>query len=724
MSVSERVYQLAEWSIYPDKSAIQRDEELIHLEPKIMEVLVYLVINANRVISREELTEKVWQTKYASDEVITRAISVLRKKLDDTGKVHRFIKTIPKHGYVLETEDIKCIDRDLELNTANRLDSISSRLNHFISPKLAFFMVIFSLFIVISVVAYQYTPIIQSDRTAKAEKISISIDSFVASDNLEPSKMVARVLTEQLMTTLSNSDSAIVKAKQTETNSISEFVISGGVKQVNDEFHISLHFSETKTDNVLWSQSFAGSSGTWHQLINNVSQTIKYFISVAYLDSLDLKNLSLDKLQASVLLHQARELRFTGIEEEYMLAVNILENSYLSFPDDAKLQHELIITHYAIGTLFARNYNIERAKQLLIEAKLANNTHGFYFLLLALIGQFNNELTPQQAIDIALDSKVAIEKSAETLTYLGDLYRLANDYDLAQRYYQNAFRLNSDYALVNLQLARLESQLGNNKQAISRLKSYIGKKPESYNAQLLLANIYIVDSKFSEAIFLIGKLDSHLTKGQVNDLLAQTYFSLGLNAAALLAYNEVNISACSIYIIKQQYKQAKEACLLADQARAPQDKFHYARTLMMLSNFDLAQQRYRHVFEKLEPKISSLNDRLLADLTDYIWVLSKSGMQAQAQDLANKFFNAIENKTRIGYNGYGINDVIVYIAIGDLQSAGDAFNSALEQEWLQYYSLKYGAPHPALNELSNDIRYKQWLIFIDKSLAIQKKEVY
>ena len=52
---------LDDWLIYPEKSTIKRDDQLIHLEPKIMEVLVYLIKNANRVISREELTEQVLQ---------------------------------------------------------------------------------------------------------------------------------------------------------------------------------------------------------------------------------------------------------------------------------------------------------------------------------------------------------------------------------------------------------------------------------------------------------------------------------------------------------------------------------------------------------------------------------------------------------------------------------------------------------------------------------------
>jgi DNA-binding winged helix-turn-helix (wHTH) protein len=70
-----------------------------------MEVLLYLALKPGEVVRRQLLIDEVWRT-VVNDEVLSRAISLLRSHLGDDPKSPRYILTVPKIGYRLILEPI------------------------------------------------------------------------------------------------------------------------------------------------------------------------------------------------------------------------------------------------------------------------------------------------------------------------------------------------------------------------------------------------------------------------------------------------------------------------------------------------------------------------------------------------------------------------------------------------------------------------------------------
>ena len=66
-----------------------------------MDVLVLLARNQGQVVSRREILDSVWADVVVGDEVVSRAISLLRKELADDQKTPRYLKTVSKRGYCL-----------------------------------------------------------------------------------------------------------------------------------------------------------------------------------------------------------------------------------------------------------------------------------------------------------------------------------------------------------------------------------------------------------------------------------------------------------------------------------------------------------------------------------------------------------------------------------------------------------------------------------------------
>jgi DNA-binding winged helix-turn-helix (wHTH) protein/Tol biopolymer transport system component len=87
--------------VAPSLNEIRRNGSSIHLEPKVMQVLVYLAQHSGEVVSKEELIHAIWPDTFVTDDVLKRCVSQLRKAFDDDSRDPQAIETIAKGGYRL-----------------------------------------------------------------------------------------------------------------------------------------------------------------------------------------------------------------------------------------------------------------------------------------------------------------------------------------------------------------------------------------------------------------------------------------------------------------------------------------------------------------------------------------------------------------------------------------------------------------------------------------------
>ena len=77
-------FRVGFWKVHPLRGEIRgRNGESIHLEPKVMDVLVCLASHAGDLVSRDELIKSVWGGADVSDEAVTRAVGKVRRALND-----------------------------------------------------------------------------------------------------------------------------------------------------------------------------------------------------------------------------------------------------------------------------------------------------------------------------------------------------------------------------------------------------------------------------------------------------------------------------------------------------------------------------------------------------------------------------------------------------------------------------------------------------------------
>lgn len=92
-------FRLGDWLVNPGSGEIASGQRVVRVEPKAMDVLVYLAAHEGEVVSREDLERDVWHGALVGYDAVTGTVIKLRKALDDDARQPRYIATVPKRGY-------------------------------------------------------------------------------------------------------------------------------------------------------------------------------------------------------------------------------------------------------------------------------------------------------------------------------------------------------------------------------------------------------------------------------------------------------------------------------------------------------------------------------------------------------------------------------------------------------------------------------------------------
>lgn len=112
----ERGFYLEKWFVEPDLCRVSGQGKEVRVEPKVMDVLVLLVLNQNRVLRKDEIIGNIWGEVNVVENVLARAISEIRKIFGDDAKNQSIIQTIPKVGYRLIAKISQGAEIEEELN--------------------------------------------------------------------------------------------------------------------------------------------------------------------------------------------------------------------------------------------------------------------------------------------------------------------------------------------------------------------------------------------------------------------------------------------------------------------------------------------------------------------------------------------------------------------------------------------------------------------------------
>ena len=113
-----------------------RDGESIALNSKYFDVLLLLVSRSGQLVEKARIFEEIWSGVFVTDAALTQCIKDIRRQLGDDAANPRYIKTVPKHGYIFIGNAIEAAPNemmetasDLELSDSTEIDEATASLD-------------------------------------------------------------------------------------------------------------------------------------------------------------------------------------------------------------------------------------------------------------------------------------------------------------------------------------------------------------------------------------------------------------------------------------------------------------------------------------------------------------------------------------------------------------------------------------------------------------------
>jgi TolB-like protein len=93
------IYRFEGFELDLGKAELRADGQLCPVEPQVFALLAFLVEHRERLVSRDEILEKVWDGRFVSDSALSSRVKSARRALGDDGRSQRFIRTLHGKGF-------------------------------------------------------------------------------------------------------------------------------------------------------------------------------------------------------------------------------------------------------------------------------------------------------------------------------------------------------------------------------------------------------------------------------------------------------------------------------------------------------------------------------------------------------------------------------------------------------------------------------------------------
>jgi pimeloyl-ACP methyl ester carboxylesterase/DNA-binding winged helix-turn-helix (wHTH) protein len=100
-------FDFSSYSLDVARRELRRGPDLVEVEPQVFDLLIYLIENRDRVVTKDDLIASVWGGRIVSESTLTSRITAARKAIGDTGERQDLIRTMSRKGirFVAEVRD-------------------------------------------------------------------------------------------------------------------------------------------------------------------------------------------------------------------------------------------------------------------------------------------------------------------------------------------------------------------------------------------------------------------------------------------------------------------------------------------------------------------------------------------------------------------------------------------------------------------------------------------
>src|SRR3984893_17408192 len=225
--------------------------EGVPVEPQVFDLLRYLLENRDRVVSKDDLFENIWESRIVSESTLTSRINAVRKAVADSGRDQRLVRTIARRGFRF-IGDVRVRDGETKSEappevTPEQIPPQSSGHDDAQSKS------------VLSTVAL-----------AALDRPAIAVLPFTNMSGASEQEYFSDGISEDIITALSKlrwfyviarNSSFVYKAKSVHLGQIGEelgvgYVVEGSVRRDGDRVRITAQLNDVTTGSHVWAERY------------------------------------------------------------------------------------------------------------------------------------------------------------------------------------------------------------------------------------------------------------------------------------------------------------------------------------------------------------------------------------------------------------------------------------------------------------------------------------
>jgi DNA-binding winged helix-turn-helix (wHTH) protein/TolB-like protein len=299
-----RIYEFEEFRLEAKSHRLFRRAggELVPLTPKAVDLLLFFVRNAGRVLSKDELLDAVWENSFVEEANISQTIFVLRKTLGENTKEPRFILTVPNRGYqfIAPVREIDPQDSILEESflaeeispeIENPTPTTQNRKSKIENQKSAFFAAA-AVLIIAAIGVYWFYPAAKPVSVREIKTIAILPFEDLSTEQTD------KYLGVGLADALANKFGGLKQITVRPTRAVLKYaenredagkigrelqvdaVLDGRIQRVGEQIRVSVQLIRTSDNATLWTEKFDDRFTNFFAVQDSISQRVLQSLAV------------------------------------------------------------------------------------------------------------------------------------------------------------------------------------------------------------------------------------------------------------------------------------------------------------------------------------------------------------------------------------------------------------------------------------------------------------
>jgi len=363
-------YKFNNIEIDTEKFSLLTNGKEIVIEPQVFDIIVYLIKNNDKIVSRDDILDNIWKGRVVSDTSITNHIKSARKVLGDDGIKQAVIKTIHSRGYQF------IADLESDLNGESSFSALKAKS----SIKLFYIgiVILVSIGILAWIYRQQNSSIVDSNKQSFAPR-SIAILPLTNSGKDVTVDFLGFALADQIIgKLLYNSELRVTPStfvrKYSQSNLAPtvigkelnvQYILSGNYLTQDSLIRFNFELVNIHTKELIWREAQELQYGDVFQIQDSIANILAQKLDLGLTSQEYYLNRNQHAMDAKAYDYYLRSIVYRHTDKGNKSAIKLLEKAFIIEPNSAQIYTQLA-ARYRLG--FTDEKNTVVAKEYLLKA--------------------------------------------------------------------------------------------------------------------------------------------------------------------------------------------------------------------------------------------------------------------------------------------------------------------------------------------------------------------